>query len=126
MIRVWFQLMETYGYTSWINYGNLLGWKFNGLNMPWDTDIDVQMPIVELDRLAMNLNQTLIIENPRFGNARYWLEISPSYIRQGNGKNHIDARFIDIHSGLYIDITGLSTEEMIPEPATTTTTTTGK
>ena len=86
MIRVWFQLMETYGYTSWINYGNLLGWKFNGLNMPWDTDIDVQMPIVELDRLAMNLNQTLIIENPRFGNARYWLEISPSYIRQGNGK----------------------------------------
>lgn len=124
MIRVWFQLMETYGYTSWINYGNLLGWKFNGLNMPWDTDIDVQMPIVELDRLAMNLNQTLIIENPRFGNARYWLEISPSYIRQGNGKNHIDARFIDIHSGLYIDITGLSTEEMIPEPATTTATTT--
>ena len=31
----------------------------------------------------MNLNQTLIIENPRFGNARYWLEYTPSYIRQG-------------------------------------------
>ena len=86
MIRVWFQLMESYGYQSWINYGSLLGWKFNGLNMPWDTDIDIQMPIQQLNRLAQELNKTLILENPRFGNSRYWLEVSPTFIRQGNSK----------------------------------------
>ena len=36
MIRAWFQLVgNLWIYSSWINYGNLLGWKFNGLNMPW-------------------------------------------------------------------------------------------
>lgn len=116
MIRVWFQLMESYGYQSWINYGSLLGWKFNGLNMPWDTDIDIQMPIQQLNQLTQELNKILVLENPRFGNGRYWLEISPTYIRQGNSKNHIDARFIDITTGLYIDITALSFDKDITPP----------
>ncbi len=120
MIRVWFQLMESYGYQSWINYGSLLGWKFNGLNMPWDTDIDIQMPIQQLNRLAQELNKTLILENPRFGNSRYWLEVSPTFIRQGNSKNHIDARFIDISTGLYIDISALSYDHDINPPFETT------
>ncbi|RCK56603.1 hypothetical protein Cantr_05601 [Candida viswanathii] len=119
MVRVWFQLMESYEYQSWINYGSLLGWKFNGLNMPWDTDIDIQMPIQQLDQLAQDFNRTLILENPRFGNARYWLEISPTYVRQGNSKNHIDARFIDISTGLYIDITALSHDKDIAPPIET-------
>ncbi|CAK9435497.1 uncharacterized protein LODBEIA_P02240 [Lodderomyces beijingensis] len=114
MVRVWFQFAEANGFASWINYGSLLGWSFNGVNMPWDTDIDVQMPIAQLDRLGREFNKTLIMENPRFGNARYWLEISPTYIRQGNGRNHIDARFIDIQSGLYIDISALSHTEVPP------------
>ncbi|EMG45591.1 hypothetical protein G210_4214 [Candida maltosa Xu316] len=115
MVRVWFQLMEAYGFQTWINYGSMLGWKFNGLNMPWDTDIDVQIPIAQLDKLAQVLNKTLVVENPRYGNARYWLEVSPTFVRQGNGKNHIDARFIDINSGLYIDISALSFEEQQQE-----------
>ncbi|KAI5964578.1 uncharacterized protein KGF55_001647 [Candida pseudojiufengensis] len=114
MIRNWFQFAEVNGFASWINHGSLLGWAFNGLNMPWDTDIDIQMPIAQLDRLGRNFNRTLIMENPRYGNARYWLEIAPTYIRQGNGKNFIDARFIDISSGLYIDISALSHTEIPP------------
>lgn len=114
MVRAWFQFAETNNFASWINYGSLLGWSFNGVNMPWDTDIDVQMPIAQLDRLGREFNKTLIMENPRFGNARYWLEVSPTYIRQGNGRNHIDARFIDIHSGLYIDISAMSHTEVPP------------
>ncbi|KAI5951613.1 hypothetical protein KGF54_004687 [Candida jiufengensis] len=114
MIRSWFQFAEVNGFASWINHGSLLGWAFNGLNMPWDTDIDIQMPIAQLDKLGQNFNKTLIMENPRYGNARYWLEIAPTYIRQGNGRNHIDARFIDIQSGLYIDISALSHTEVPP------------
>ncbi|KAI5958040.1 hypothetical protein KGF57_002848 [Candida theae] len=114
IIRAWFQFAEVNGFASWINHGSLLGWAFNGLNMPWDTDIDVQMPIAQLDRLGREFNRTLVVENPRYGNGRYWLEVAPTYIRQGNGKNFIDARFIDIQSGLYIDISALSHTEVPP------------
>lgn len=108
MVRVWFQFAEANGVDSWINYGSLLGWAYNGLNMPWDTDIDVQMPIAQLDRLARLANSTLVVENPRHGNAKYLFEVSPAYIRQGNGRNFIDARFIDVNTGLYIDISGVA------------------
>ncbi|EEQ41731.1 hypothetical protein EJF18_80078 [Clavispora lusitaniae] len=108
MVRVWFKFAEANGVASWINYGSLLGWAYNGVNMPWDTDIDIQMPIAQLDKLARKANSTLIIENPRDGNAKYLFEVSPTYVRQGNGRNFIDARFIDINTGLYIDISGLS------------------
>ncbi|KAI5969950.1 hypothetical protein CANMA_000990 [Candida margitis] len=114
IVRAWFQFAEVNGFASWINHGSLIGWTFNGLNMPWDTDIDVQMPIAQVDRLGREYNRTLVLENPRYGNARYWLEVSPTYIRQGNSKNHIDARFIDIQSGLYIDISALSHTEDAP------------
>lgn len=108
LVRVWFKFAETQGINSWINYGSLLGWAYNGVNMPWDTDIDIQLPIAQLDRLSRKFNSTIIIENPRDGNAKYLFEVSPTYIRQGNGRNFIDARFIDINSGLYIDISALS------------------
>lgn len=114
MVRAWFQFAEANGFASWINYGSLLGWAYNGVNMPWDTDIDIQLPIAQIDRLGQDFNMTLIMENPRFGNAKYLLEVSPTYIRQGNGRNFIDARFIDINSGLYIDISALSHSTFIP------------
>ncbi|CCE86601.1 Piso0_005099 [Millerozyma farinosa CBS 7064] len=108
LVRAWFQFAESAGVASWINYGSLLGWAYNGVNMPWDTDIDIQMPITHLSKLGREFNRTLITENPRYGNARYYLEVSPTYLRQGNSKNFIDARFIEINSGLYIDISALS------------------
>lgn len=108
MIRAWFQFAELNNFASWINYGSLLGWAYNGVNMPWDTDVDIQMPIRQIDRLGREFNRLIIIENPRYGNAKYYLEIAPTYTAQGNGKNFIDARFIDINSGLYIDISALA------------------
>lgn len=108
MIRAWFQFAEAHGIVSWVNYGSLLGWAYNGVNLPWDTDVDIQIPIAHLARIGQNLNNTLVIENPRFGNAKYLFIISPTYVKQGSGKNFIDARFIEINSGLYIDISALS------------------
>lgn len=108
MVRVWFQFAELIDISSWINYGSLLGWSYNGVNMPWDTDIDIQMPIRHLDRLGREYNRLLVIENPRYGNGKYYLEVAPTYTAQGNGRNFIDARFIDINSGLYIDISALA------------------
>lgn len=108
MVRAWFKFAEMAGVVSWVNWGSLLGWTFNGVNMPWDTDVDIQIPIAQLDRLARKYNSTLILENPRDGNAKYLLEISPTYVRHGNGRNFIDARFIEVNSGLYIDISALA------------------
>ncbi|CAH6721125.1 hypothetical protein CLIB1444_05S04126 [[Candida] jaroonii] len=108
LVKSWFEFTEAIDVPSWINYGSLLGWAYNGVNMPWDTDVDVQLPIKSLDYLAQNYNNTLIIENPKFGNGKFFLDISPTYIKQGNGRNFIDGRFIDINSGLYIDLSALS------------------
>ena len=116
LVRAWFLFAESNNFASWVNYGSLLGWAFNGLNLPWDTDVDVQMPIKQLERLGKDFNRTLVIENPRYGNSKYFLDVSSTYVTQGNGKNFIDARFIDINSGLYIDITGLMhTTEKVPK-----------
>lgn len=114
MIRTWFEFAESINIPSWVNYGSLLGWSYNGVNMPWDTDVDIQLSIRHLDYLAQHFNRSLILENPRVGNAKYYLDISPTYIKQGNGKNFIDARFIDINSGLYIDISALSHSNFKP------------
>ncbi|GEQ70243.1 hypothetical protein JCM33374_g3919 [Metschnikowia sp. JCM 33374] len=108
MVRAWFRFSEANGVNSWVNYGSLLGWAYNGVNLPWDTDVDIQIPIAQLDKLSRRFNSTIITENPRDGNAKYFFEVSPTYTRQGNGRNFIDARFIEINTGLYIDISVLA------------------
>ncbi|SCV02116.1 LANO_0F15346g1_1 [Lachancea nothofagi CBS 11611] len=94
----------------WLAHGSLYGYLYNGEAFPWDNDFDMQMPIRHLHILAQHFNQTLVLEDPREGNGRFLLDIGSSITTriQGNGDNNIDARFIDIDSGLYIDITALS------------------
>lgn len=114
LIKSWFRLTNQFGLNTWIAHGSLLSWYWNGLQFPWDSDIDVQMPILDLHKLSRYLNQSVIVDfghdinNIRLG--RYFLDCS-SLISQrvrGNGNNNIDARFIDMDTGLYIDITGLA------------------
>lgn len=114
MVRTWFQFAQAYQIVSWINYGSLIGWIHNGVNLPWDTDVDIQVPIADLARVALKLNGSLVLEDPRYGNAKYLLEISPTFVRQGNSKNFIDARFIEVNSGIYIDISALSESNFTP------------
>lgn len=110
LVRTWSDFTMREGIISWLAHGSLLGWYWNGLNMPWDPDVDIQMPIAELNRLTRRYNNTLIIQNPKEGDGRYLLEVTPAYVQRvrGNGNNNIDARFIDIRSGMYLDITGLT------------------
>ena len=102
-------LTQSLGLNGWIAHGNLLAWTYNGLNFPWDDDVDFQMPIRDLHKLAELCNQTLIMQDPLYGNGRYWLDFGNLIGRtNGNGMNNIDARLIDVDTGLFIDITGLS------------------
>ncbi|SCU99237.1 LADA_0H18448g1_1 [Lachancea dasiensis] len=110
MMRTFQKFLKANGLICWIAHGSLYGYLYNGRTFPWDNDFDMQMPIRHLNILAKNFNQSLILEDPRDGNGRFFLDIGSSITTRirGNGENNIDARFIDIDSGLYIDITGLS------------------
>jgi len=104
------------GIRTWIAHGTLLSWYWGGTSFPWDVDVDVQVPVEDLHRLARDFNQSLIVEsignkNGKFdGLGRYFLDVGSfvSHRERGNSNNNIDARFIDIDTGAYIDITALS------------------
>lgn len=110
LIRTWADFARREGIMWWLAHGALIGWYWNGLALTWDSDMDIQMPIAELDRIARRYNNTLVIQNPADGDGRFLIEVSPSYVQRvkGNGRNKIDARFIDIRTGMFIDITALS------------------
>ncbi|CAI5184492.1 BTE_HP_G0136640.mRNA.1.CDS.1 [Saccharomyces cerevisiae] len=110
MIRTFQKFTKANGIISWLSHGTLYGYLYNGMAFPWDNDFDLQMPIKHLQLLSQYFNQSLILEDPRQGNGRYFLDVSDSLTVRinGNGKNNIDARFIDVDTGLYIDITGLA------------------
>ncbi|KAF9882825.1 hypothetical protein FE257_005114 [Aspergillus nanangensis] len=112
MIRAYLDFFNENGLETWIAHGTLLGWWWNGKIMPWDWDIDTQVPDTTLLHLADHYNQTIVRYTPKASDEQssYLLDINP-WARQrerGMGLNIIDARWIDMRTGLYIDITGLS------------------
>ncbi|KAK6458389.1 regulator of cell wall mannosyl phosphorylation [Scheffersomyces xylosifermentans] len=113
--RAWLRFCNSLGITTWLAHGTLLGWYWNGMNMPWDSDLDVQITMDSLSRLARNYNNTLIADlssdnGLNLGVGTYLLDVNPNFFsrEKGNGLNTIDARFIDTSSGFYVDITGLA------------------
>ncbi|CCE72745.1 Piso0_000339 [Millerozyma farinosa CBS 7064] len=122
MIKNYLAFTKQHGIITWIAHGSLLAWYWNGMAFPWDTDIDVQMPIQQLYRFAERFNQSLVIESVTdkhgsfSGTGRYFIDIGSSVTHRtrGNGNNNIDARFIDVDTGLYIDITGLALTDAEP------------
>mmetsp|Transcript_5678 Transcript_5678/g.6749 ORF Transcript_5678/g.6749 Transcript_5678/m.6749 type:complete len:811 (-) Transcript_5678:9581-12013(-) len=110
LLRNWNRFAEEKGIVTWIMHGPLLSWYWDGLMFPFDVDIDIQMPMMELARLAKDYNQTLVLEDPNEGYGKYLIDVGTYIHNRGISKqsNHIDARFVDVDSGIYIDITGLS------------------
>ena len=77
--------------------------------MPWDSDIDVQVSLDTMDFLAAYYNMTIHTYRAK-GTRRgknYMLEINPGYTNgsPSDKLNVIDARWIDIETGVFIDIT---------------------
>ncbi|KAJ9205878.1 hypothetical protein DTO164E3_1131 [Paecilomyces variotii] len=112
MIRAYLEFFRENGLETWIAHGTLLGWWWNGKMLPWDWDVDTQVSEETLLYMGDHFNQTIAqyISEDRKVKRRYLLDVNP-WSRQrdrGEGLNIIDARWIDIRNGLYIDITGLS------------------
>lgn len=91
-------------------HGSLLGWYFTGTTFPWDSDGDVQMPIADLAEFCLRFNNSMIVQNPKYGVSKYYVDCTSTLTHRikANGNNNIDARVIDVDSGLFVDITGLS------------------
>lgn len=110
LLRLFLKFTYAKNIPVWAAHGSLLLWYWNGLNFPWDYDTDVQMPIKDLQRFCKLYNNTLIVESLNDGVGKYYVDCG-SYLThrtKGYGKNNIDARFVDIDKGIYIDITGLA------------------
>jgi hypothetical protein len=108
---------------TWIAHGTLLGWWWNGKIMPWDWDLDTQVSAVTLQWLGDNLNMTMhnytaVADDGSESQRQYLLDVNPNHIERvnHNGQNVIDARWIDVRNGLFIDITGLAENEPVAKP----------
>ncbi|KAL2021533.1 hypothetical protein VTK56DRAFT_7032 [Thermocarpiscus australiensis] len=120
---------ERLGVETWLAHGTLLGWWWGGRIMPWDYDVDAQVSGAALAALARAHNGSLHRYRDRDGNERaggegeeeegegeeeegervYLLDVNPHWSRldRGKGNNVIDARWIDVETGMFVDITGL-------------------
>ncbi|KAI7721022.1 hypothetical protein KC353_g1706 [Hortaea werneckii] len=103
--------MADIGAETWLMHGSLLGWYWNRNIMPWDSDLDVQMSEKSMQHLADYYNMTVYhSELPGLHDSRdYMLEINPHWVNASTGdvENKIDARWLDMTTGLYVDITVL-------------------
>jgi hypothetical protein len=109
--------MHDLGMETWLAHGTLLGWYWNRRIMPWDEDIDMQISEKSMNHLANYYNMTVhhfalpvgVEGGGREGGRDFLLEINPRWriINPEDKTNRIDGRWIDMTSGLYIDITTL-------------------
>lgn len=110
LMQSYLSSMSDIGAETWIIHGTLLGWWWNRKIMPWDSDIDVQMTNTTVHMLASYYNMTVHTFYIGDGEKRdYMLEVNPKYRDPSYGDflNVIDARWIDIETGLFIDITAV-------------------
>ncbi|TPX32530.1 hypothetical protein SmJEL517_g04362 [Synchytrium microbalum] len=104
LLAAWAAFADSERLIYWIAHGALIGWAWGGSIMPFDDDLDVQITERGLAYLFMYKNGSYTGE----GN-RYLLDINANWqTRSYQRQNIIDARFIDTHTGRFIDITALS------------------
>ncbi|SPO03506.1 related to mannosylphosphorylation protein MNN4 [Cephalotrichum gorgonifer] len=123
LIRSYVTNFEKMGAETWIAHGTLLGWWWNGKIMPWDYDLDVQVSTATLRYLGEKWNQTthehtFVNSDGVTVNTTYLLDVNPHHIDidRGDGQNIIDARWIDMSNGAFVDITGLAERDPANHP----------
>ncbi|KAJ3068453.1 hypothetical protein HDU98_008375 [Podochytrium sp. JEL0797] len=101
ILRAWSLFGEREGVWWWISHGEMIGWWWNGELLPWDTDLDIQVSIAGLIGL-IKWNGTVLED-------RFLIDVNPAFaVRTPQSKNTIDARVVDMQTGLFMDITALT------------------
>jgi len=101
MFAAWGTFADKHQLPYWIVHGSLIGYYFNKMLLPWDEDIDIQMSVQDL--YALNrFNRTVIAGS-------YMIDVNPNIVyRNFMEMNVIDARVIDMKSGVFVDITAVA------------------
>ncbi|KAK5110632.1 hypothetical protein LTR62_005671 [Meristemomyces frigidus] len=114
LLHTYISAMQDMGAETWLMHGTLLGWYWNRAILPWDSDLDVMITERSLHHLAtfhnMSIHHFSLPSPPTEPRLKrdYLLEINPHYKNSSvESVNKIDARWIDIETGLFIDITTL-------------------
>lgn len=109
LMRTWLDFTKSENLTSWLAHSSLHAYLYSGSQFPWVASQNVQMPIQDLHKLAMFYNQTLVIESPSEGYGRFFIDVQPFIFSRDHDESldKVDARFIDIDTGLFIDILGV-------------------
>ncbi|KAK2048146.1 hypothetical protein LZ31DRAFT_490625 [Colletotrichum somersetense] len=111
LVQTYLATLNDLGVQTWLMHGSLLGWWWNKQMLPWDSNADVQVTKQGIKFLAAYYNMTThyykysSIPNGRF----FQLEVNPNYVHRDKEAvdegNEADARWIDMDSGLFIDVT---------------------
>jgi phosphorylcholine metabolism protein LicD len=109
LIHTYLATFRELGIPTWLMHGTLLGWWWGKKVMPWDYDVDVQIMETDMYFLAAYYNMTsYYFEYDKIPEGRtFVLDVNPYFTHRGidDWLNLIDARWVDTHTGLYIDIT---------------------
>ncbi|KAJ1564583.1 hypothetical protein HK405_014496, partial [Cladochytrium tenue] len=98
----WTRFSAAHNVTSWLAHGALLGWYWGRTMQPWDDDVDVQMAWRDVARLAARHNGSV-------WEGRYLVDVNPNFgYRFYQYDNVIDARFVDMLTGRFVDVTALA------------------
>lgn len=110
LLRNWTRFAIEGRFISWISQSLLSSWYWNGQLSSFSQKIEIQMPIKELLRLALTYNQTMVVEDVTEGFGKYFIDCSTFVHYRGSAKlgNHIDAKFIDVDTGLSVEIGGVA------------------
>lgn len=120
LVQTHLSAMDDIGCETFIMHGTLLGWWWNRRIMPFDNDIDVMVSERSIYHLAHYHNMT--VHNYTLSGSEasheYLLEVNPHYRNDSIGAvNKIDARWIDMDTGLFIDITTLRPHQTAEDTA---------
>ncbi|EMC99420.1 hypothetical protein BAUCODRAFT_63386 [Baudoinia panamericana UAMH 10762] len=111
LCHTYLSTMNDLGIETWLMHGTLLGWYWNRKVLPWDNDLDVMITEKSLYHLANYYNMTVYHHHlPELAahGRDYLLEVNPHYAEGGEDSvNRIDARWVDMDTGLFIDVTTL-------------------
>lgn len=124
LLSSYFETMDRLGIKeTWVAHGTLLGHHWGQHILPWDTDIDVQMSASDMAHLVqagynVTVNHVKLVRqntaSDETASARYLLDINPYWTTPWTTSdlpitwdvaNKIDARWIDMSNGKFIDIT---------------------
>jgi hypothetical protein len=107
LLRSFVGTMEDVGIITWLAHGSLLAWHWSARIFPWEWDLDVHVYLQGLEKLASCCNGSMYEYSTR---EKYLLDVN-AFVWERNGivdpNNRIDARWIDLATGLYVDITAV-------------------